>query len=448
MRKKTAQKIERLPQAPRTPLPELAEFLVPLRVEFTQGPSPETLRQYVTGLLTEHPNKNCDTLATIVPETNEQQLQYLLTDMVWDERSLNRQRIAQMQQLPSEGDGVLIVDDTGFEKKGQQSVGVARQYTGTVGKITNCQVTVNCHYAERTVAWPVATRLYLPEEWVADADRRKRAPVPPEIGFQTKAQIALALLDEARACQVAHACITGDADYGDNPNFLKGLEDRGERYVMAVRASFSVTLGRSPSSPVQRADVVLAAQPLRVWRTITWSEGSQGWQRAKGLALRCWRVDGDGTRHVGWLIGQRPGRDQQGEWKYCWSNFSPATPLAVMLEYAHRRHWVEQYHEEAKTELGWDQYQGRRWEGFHRHAITVMLSYSFLVWLEARERDYRSGRGRPRAAFSPAARSAPTIPARSPSAGQPMAAAGGDPRTPRPGALHSLLLPQTPTLTK
>src|SRR5215213_9105013 len=102
------QKQERMPQAPRTPLPELAEFLAPLRVQFTQGPSAETLRQYLTGMLSEHPNKNCDTLAEVVPETNEQQFQHLLTDMVWDERALNRQRIALMQRLASEGDGVLI----------------------------------------------------------------------------------------------------------------------------------------------------------------------------------------------------------------------------------------------------------------------------------------------------------------------------------------------------
>src|SRR5262245_38688335 len=152
MSKKMARPVERFPQAPREPLPELAEFLAPLRVQFTQGPSPETLRRYVTGLLTEYPNKNCDTLATVVPQTNEQQLQYLLTDMVWDEQALNQQRIVQMQALSSAGDGVLIVDDTGFEKKGRQSVGVARQYTGTVGKIINCQVTVNCHYAERRLA--------------------------------------------------------------------------------------------------------------------------------------------------------------------------------------------------------------------------------------------------------------------------------------------------------
>src|SRR5919204_3853176 len=221
-------KQERLPPAPRTPPPELAEFLAPLRVHFTQGPSAETLRQCLTGLLSEQPNKNCGTLAEVVPETNEQQFHHLLTDMVWDETALNRQRIAQMRTIPSEGEGVLIFDDTGFEKQGRHSVGVARQYTGTAGKLTNCQVTVNCHYAERTLAWPVATRLYLPREWAQDKERRQNAHVPEEVQFQTKTEIALALLDEAKACRVRHACVVADADYGDSPNFLNGLEERGE----------------------------------------------------------------------------------------------------------------------------------------------------------------------------------------------------------------------------
>ena len=411
-------KQERMPQVPQTPLPELAEFLAPLRVHFTQGPSAETLRQYVSGLLSEHPNKNCDTLAAVMPEMSEQQLQYLLTDMVWDEQALNRQRIAQMLSLPSAGDGVLIFDDTGFEKKGRHSAGVARQYTGTVGKLTNCQVTVNCHYAERTLAWPVATRLYLPQGWAEDEARRKRAHVPKALVFQTKAEIALALLDEANRCGVTHVCVTGDADYGDNPNFLNGLAERQERHVMAVRANFSVVLSRGPDCPVRRVDEVLVAHPRQAWRSIAWSEGAKGWWRAQFLALRCWRVDGDGTRHVGWVIGQRPGRGQHGDWKYFWSDFPPTTPLEVVVEYAHRRHWVEQYHEEAKTELGWDQYQGRRWDGFHRQAVLVMVSYSFLVWVEARTRGQRQGPGRPRAAFSPAPRPATPLAAGGASAGE------------------------------
>jgi SRSO17 transposase len=441
-------KQERLPQAPRAPLPELAEFLAPLRVQFPQGPSAEPLRQYLTGLLSEHPNKNCDTLAEVVPASTEQQFQPLLTDMVWDESALNHQRIAQRQALPSEGDGVLIFDDTGFEKQGRHSVGVAHQYTGTAGKLTNCQVTVKCHYAERTLAWPVATRLYLPQTWAEDAQRRKQAHVPEAVTFQTKAEIALALLDEANGCGVQHACVTGDADYGDNPHFLNGLEARGERHVVAVRANFSVTRGRSADSAVQRADEVLAAQPLQDWQTIAWSEGATGWWRAKFLALRCWQVDGDGTRHRGWLLGQRPGRGQHGDWKYFWSDFPAYTPLTVLAEYAHRRHWVEQYHEEAKTELGWDQDQGRRWDGFHRHAITVMLSYSFLVWLEAREREHRPGCGRPRAAFSPSSGPSPHAPPGGPSPGERMAAPCRYPRIDRPGTHSSVLFSQTPTLTK
>jgi SRSO17 transposase len=423
---KAQPKQERMPQVPQSPLPELAEFLAPLRVHFTQGPSAETLRQYVSGLLSEHPNKNCDTLAAVIPEMSEQQFQYLLTDMVWDEQALNRQRITQMLALPSAGEGVLIFDDTGFDKKGRCSVGVARQYTGTVGKITNSQVTVNCHYAERTLAWPVATRVYLPQGWAEEEERRKRAHVPTEIVFQTKAEIALGLLDEATRCGVKHECVTGAADYGDNPNFLNGLAQRQERHVMAVRANFSVVWGRGPDRPVRRADEVLVAQPRHAWRSIAWSEGAKGWWRAKFLALRCWRVDGDSTRHVGWVIGQRPGRGQHGDWKYFWSNFPPTTPLAVLVEYAHRRHWVEQYHEEAKTELGWDQYQGRRWDGFHRHAVLVMLSYSFLVWVEARSRGQRQRPGRPRTAFSPSPGPAAPFTAAGASAGQWMGTAASD----------------------
>ena len=215
------------------------------------------------------------------------------------------------------------------------------------------------------------------------------------------------MLDEANRCGVRHACVVVDADYGDNPNLLNGLESREERYVVAVRCNFSAALARSANHPVGRADGLLQAPPRAEWVTIRWREGSQGALRAKFLAMRCYRVDGDGTRHLGWLIGQRPGGGQVGEGKYFWSNFPAHTPLETMIEYAHRRHWIEQYHEEAKGELGWDQYQGRRWEGFHRHAVLVMLSYSFWVWLEWQQPQAQRRRGPPRGAFSPKTRPTP-----------------------------------------
>src|SRR5215468_3505482 len=253
-------KTTRIPHAPSTPLPELAEFLAPFRVHFKRSEGPQALERYLTGLLTELPDKNCDTIARHVPGTSEQRLQGLLTAMAWDHDGLNRQRVQRMLELPSEGDGVLIFDDTGFAKQGKSSVGVARQYSGTLGKVGNCQVTVNCHYAERTIAWPVATRLYLPKDWANDADRRAKAKVPADVAFQTKPAIALGLLDQAQAWGVRWTCVTADADYGDNPNFLAGLEERRQRYVVAVRCDFAVAL-RQHGGAVMRADALVAARP-------------------------------------------------------------------------------------------------------------------------------------------------------------------------------------------
>src|SRR5229473_480947 len=175
----------RVPHAPAQPLPALDEFLRPFHVHFARSEATHALERYLTGMLTEHPNKNCDTIAQVVPDTSEQSLQGLLTAMLWDEDDLNQQRVKTMLALPTEGDAALIFDDTGFAKQGKSSVGVARQYSGTLGKVGNCQVTVNCHYAERTLAWPVATSLYLGKEWVHDAQRRTKAKVPEAIAFQS-----------------------------------------------------------------------------------------------------------------------------------------------------------------------------------------------------------------------------------------------------------------------
>src|SRR5215475_1061149 len=271
----------RLPQAPRAPMPELEEFLKPFRVQFAQSRSAETLRQYLTGQLSEHPNKNCETISEIIPETDGQRFQNMLTEMVLDDTALNRQRIERMLELESEGDGALLIDDTGFAKQGQASVGVARQYSGTLGKVTNCQVAVTCVYAERTLAWPVATRLYLPREWIKDEERRLRAHIPKEIAFQTKPEIALGLIDEAVRNAIPFECVVSDGDYGDNPNFLNGLEDRRLLYNCAVRCDFSVALGRSAKHEAVGAARMLALLSASCWETIAWREGSRGQLRAK-----------------------------------------------------------------------------------------------------------------------------------------------------------------------
>src|SRR5579883_1753964 len=410
-----------VPQAPTRPLPELAAFLRPFRVQFARSEGPRALERYLTGLLTELPDKNCQTIADHIPGTSEPSLQGLLTARAWDHDDLNRQRVEQMLELPSEGDGVLIFDDTGFAKQGKSSVGVARQSTGTLGKVGNRQVTVNCHYAERTIAWPVASRLYLPKAWARDPARREKAQVPKEVVFQTKPEIALDLLDQAKAWGLRWACVVTDADYGDNPNFLDGLEDRRQRYVNAVRCDFAVSLRRH-GGEVRRADTLIGALAARSWRTVAWREGSDGWLRGRFIAVRAWRIRASGHRRAGWLIGEQMA---DGKRKYYWSNLGADATLERLVEYAHRRHWVERFHQDAKGLLGWDQYQGRRWQGFHRHAVSVMLAYSFLVWQEWQGRPDRARPGRPRRAFSPSAGSAAGVAAGGASPDRRLAAARG-----------------------
>src|SRR5690606_2154730 len=257
---------------------------------------------------------------------------------------------------------------------------------------------------------PLTTRLYLPERWANDAERRTKAHVPEEVRFQTKAEIALDLLDWALEQGISFAAVTSDADYGDQPFLLDQLERRDLRYVMPVRRDSPVRASRQQAP--RRADALVAAQSTCAWTTIGWREGSNGRLRARFVALACWRQT-DTLRWVeGWLIGEVPARGQGGAPRWYWSNFAPETPLAKLVEYAHRRHQIERFHQDAKTLLGWDQYQGRRWDGFHRHAVLVMLAYSFLVWIEWQQRAQRGNPGR--RAFSP-------------SAGSPSPIAGSDP---------------------
>jgi len=394
-------KSKRTLHAPEEPLAELMTFLNKVGIEFGDKRRDRSMERYVTGLLTDHPNKNCDTLAEILPGTNEQRLQALLTTVDWDETEANKKRVKMMKGMKTEGDGVLIIDPTDFPKQGKSSVGVARQYSGSLGKVANCQVTVNCHYAERTVAWPVTSRLYLPEAWTKDTDRCKKAHVPKDIIFKKKAEIALDLIDEANQMQVRHTSVVADAEFGDNPLFLDGLEARRERYTVDVRIDFQVSNARATHAEVVRAETLVARLRPNAWRVIRWREGIGGWLKGSFAALRCWRVDGRGKRTIGWLIAERELPDGSGRNKLHWSNFPASTPCARMVELVHRRVFIELFHEDAKTLLGWDQYQGRLWQGFHRNTFLIMLAFSFLVWTEWHERQLIKLPGRPRVALSP-----------------------------------------------
>ena len=384
------------------PLPELEAFLAPFAHHFVRSEGRQDLERYSTGLLSDLPRKNGDTIAAALPGTNAQRLQELLTRIQWDEAAVNAQRVEFMRDTVRVGDGALIVDATDFVRQGKSSVGVARQYAGSVGKRANCQVAVTTTYADAGVSWPLGVQLYLPKAWTDDPGRCAQARVPSQVVFQTKPQLAIQLLDQARGWDLPHKVVLADADFGRDSAFLTALEERKEHYVVAVPCDFSVQVKGQAGQGWQRADAVLQQVARSAWKTIRWREGTKGWLRHKFVALRVYRTVAGQPQQLGWLIGERPGRGQSGDWKYYFSNFPKAMPLEKMVEYAHRRWHIEQFHEEAKSLLGWDDYQGRLWTGFHRHATIVMLSYSFLQWLEWQQRQQApQAPGRPRAPFSP-----------------------------------------------
>jgi SRSO17 transposase len=411
-----------VPKASPAPLPELETYLTPFAPLFRRATSRESLERYMTGLLTDLPRKNCDTIAGAVAGTSTERLQHLLTDAIWDPQALDRQRV-QALVAHSPPNGILVLDDTGLPKQGKGSVGVARQYSGTLGKVANCQIVVTAHYvtdeptSRAPVHWPLSARLYLPEGWARDGVRRQKMHVPAAVDFRTKPEIALTLVDQAHTWAVPFACVVSDAGYGDNPTFLQGLDARQVPYVVGISRNFGVRRSEevravaavSPSlprgrgqpkkprpAPLYTAQAVLAALPADCWQTITWREYAGTVLCKQFAAVRVhWATGGaqfSTTHHrvytgpEGWLLGERPVPGEHGDVKWYCSNLPANTPLQRLVELAHSRWPIEQFYEDAKGECGLDDYQGRRWDGLHRHLALVMLAYSFLArqrWMPA-----------------------------------------------------------------
>lgn len=414
-----------VPRASSDPLPEIATFLEPFAPLFRRVQSRHSLERYVTGLLTDLGRKNCDTIAAAVAATSTERLQHLLTDAEWDPQQLDATRVRFLSEK-SPKSGILVLDDTSFPKKGDRSVGVARQYCGELGKRANCQVVVSAQYvadepeSRAPLHWPVSARLYLPEEeWANDLKRRDRAHVPEEVGFETKPQIALSLIERAKRWEVPFGLVVADSGYGDNPNFLKGLQERKVSYVCAVESTFGVRLpeevraaeeagaplykgrGQPPKerpAPLYTAKEMIGSLPEEAWVEVSWREGTKGTLGKRVAAVRTHWGTGSprhSTSHArvstgpeGWLIGERPlkaGAEETEEKHaaetnyYYFSDLPEDTSLERLATLAHSRWAIEQFYEDAKGECGLGDYQGRRWDGFHRHLALVMVAYSFLM---------------------------------------------------------------------
>lgn len=387
-------------------LPDLASFLRPFGALVVRAESRQSIERYTTGLLSDLKRKTASDIGRAVAGTSSQRLQELLTRTSWDPGEMDRLRIRHMLQYASVGQGVQILDDTGFAKKGAHSVGVARQYSGTLGRVDNCQVVVTSHYVDKVFDWPMTGRLYVPEAWASDAARCEKAQIPQAVGFQTKGQIALDLIDHGRRAGVATQAVVADAGYGDQPALLDGLQKRGLPYVVGVISTLTFRraaavesdpgdeppppyrgLGRPRKAPrlekripAEQAARLLASLPPRAWKRVAWREGTRGSLVKQFARLRVYRTGqrGQSLAHSGWLIGERPVPGHPGDSKYYFAWGLDRRRLEDLVDLAHLRWVIERFYQDAKGELGLDDYEGRLWTGFHRHLALVMLAHSYL----------------------------------------------------------------------
>ena len=393
------------PEDLRQSLPLFQEFLerfTPLLVDDNRSESrKERAEAYLRGLLLDaESTKTAEAIALKVHGDPSQvrMTQVFLGQSPWADEPPRQELAAWVDQELGTDQGTLIVDESAVPKCGDQSVGVARQYCGATGKIDNCQVGVYLAYASAHGHTLLDERLYLTEDWAADAERRQAAGVPEDVVFRTKPELALELVRTVGP-QVRHGWVTFDEGYGKDPGFLSGLEELNERYIGEVPKSFRGWLrrpkveqpkpgrgGRPRRKPRVRAgepapqtvEEIAASLPSTAWKRLSFREGTKGTQQAHFAAVRIVAERDDLPGPDLWLVIERS-CDQAPYIKYYVSNAAPECPLLEMAQAGHNRWPVEDCFLRGKQELGLDDYEVRGWRGWHHHMTLVMLALWFLV---------------------------------------------------------------------
>jgi SRSO17 transposase len=343
-------------------------------------------------------------MAETVSGSHYQRLHHMLSESAWDRRGVRRQLIADANAHFGHA-GALVIDESGFAKKGDMSAGVARQWNGRLGKTDNSQVGVFAAVARDGVAALVEGELYVPEEWFVEPQRCLDAGIPEDIEFRTKGEMALSMIHRLRSEGLRFAYTAFDAGYGHLPWLLRELEGDGEIFLAEVHSDQTIYLCdpapavRERQSAKGRAPLRLQAQtlPLTVtgwavtqppsrWRRLSVREGEKGAVIADYLTQRVWLWDGEETRARCWHLLVR--REIDGsKLKFCLSNAKPTASLRRLAEMQAARHFVERAFEDAKGACGMADYQVRGWQAWHHHMALVMVALMFLAKERLANRD-------------------------------------------------------------
>jgi SRSO17 transposase len=359
--------------------------------------------QYMRGVLVQQTDRrNAENVAETLEGASPRALQRLLTEAPWPTEPVIDRLQAYLGARLNTPEGIFVLDESGFPKQGQKSVGVARQYCGALGKVGNCQLGVVLAYVSARGHALVDKRLYLPPPWTDDAARCRVAGVPPEVGYQSTADLGLARLRQARAAgHLQGHWVTGDDAYGKVPTLRDALDAEGWTYVLEVPQTTPVFTqptavvvppwsgrGRKPTTPrlapdaapAQSVHAVADGLPARAWQELTVAEGAQGPRTYQFVALRVWESRDGLPGRACWLLLRR--NLDGSEPRYYLSKAPEDIPLLTLAQVAAARWVIETEIQTAKGETGLDEYEVRSWAGWHHHSTLALLAGAFLLTLQ------------------------------------------------------------------
>jgi SRSO17 transposase len=343
-------------------------------------PRPEAHRHaadYLRGLIAEVERKNGWQLAEHAGYSHPRGIQRVLARYVWDADTVRDDLHQYVVAELGDARGILVVDETGFAKQGKHSAGVARQYSGTLGKIANCQVGVFLGYASPAGHVGLDRELFIPQEWFIDLDRSRAAGIPEELQHRTKPQLALTMLERALDAGVPAAWVTGDEVYGSDSKLRRALEARGKGYVLAVRTNQSTTTWPPYGAPGQTTVTALAsAIPAESWHRLSCGEGAQGPRIYDWAWIPVRPALEDGWVHSV-LVRRHPERTEDVAYYLVYA--PEDTPLSEVVRVAGARWSIDDLFKLAKGQVGLDQYEVRSWQGWYRHITLALVALAALT---------------------------------------------------------------------